>query len=77
MRIVMTAADFDEALDSAKREALKSFDDDIMLVEKFVDTPRYVTVLSVCLKASYAFGEVSVNASILNQHLDICTKSNL
>lgn len=40
MRIVMTAADFDEALDSAMREAKKSFDDDIMLVEKYVETPR-------------------------------------
>ncbi|XP_038049900.1 methylcrotonoyl-CoA carboxylase subunit alpha, mitochondrial-like [Patiria miniata] len=44
MRIVMTAADFDEALESARREALKSFDDDVMLVEKFVDTPRHVEV---------------------------------
>ncbi|XP_033638186.1 methylcrotonoyl-CoA carboxylase subunit alpha, mitochondrial-like [Asterias rubens] len=44
MRIVMTADDFDEALDSARREALKSFDDDVMLVEKFVETPRHVEV---------------------------------
>ncbi len=40
MRIVMTEADFDEALESARREARKSFDDDVMLVEKFVETPR-------------------------------------
>ncbi|XP_072035077.1 methylcrotonoyl-CoA carboxylase subunit alpha, mitochondrial-like isoform X2 [Amphiura filiformis] len=44
MRIVMTESDFDEALESARREALKSFDDDVMLVEKFVQTPRHVEV---------------------------------
>ncbi|XP_041482907.1 methylcrotonoyl-CoA carboxylase subunit alpha, mitochondrial-like [Lytechinus variegatus] len=44
MRIVKTEADFDEALESAMREAKKSFDDDIMLVEKFVETPRHVEV---------------------------------
>lgn len=41
MRIVPTAADFDSALESARNEAKKSFDNDDMLVEKFVETPRY------------------------------------
>ena len=41
MRIVMKPEDFDDALESARRESLKSFNDDNMLVEKFVDTPRY------------------------------------
>lgn len=40
MRIVPTAADFDSALESARNEAKKSFDNDDMLVEKFVETPR-------------------------------------
>ena len=40
MRIVMTPEEFDTALESARRESLKSFNDDNMLVEKFVDTPR-------------------------------------
>ena len=44
MRIVMTPEDFDAALESARRESLKSFNDDNMLVEKFVDTPRYKTL---------------------------------
>ncbi|XP_033118273.1 methylcrotonoyl-CoA carboxylase subunit alpha, mitochondrial-like isoform X3 [Anneissia japonica] len=44
MRVVQSAGDFEEALASARREALKSFDDDIMLVEKFVDNPRHVEV---------------------------------
>ena len=41
MRICLTASEFDEQLESAKREAIKSFGDDIMLIEKFVETPRY------------------------------------
>ncbi|XP_019616440.1 PREDICTED: methylcrotonoyl-CoA carboxylase subunit alpha, mitochondrial-like [Branchiostoma belcheri] len=44
MRIVMTEAEFESQLESAKREALKSFNDEVMLVEKFVDTPRHVEV---------------------------------
>ncbi|ELU18344.1 hypothetical protein CAPTEDRAFT_225318 [Capitella teleta] len=44
MRIAMTAAEFDEQLESAKREAMKSFNDDIMLIEKFIETPRHVEV---------------------------------
>ena len=36
----MTKAEFSDQLESAKREAMKSFNDDIMLVEKFVETPR-------------------------------------
>ena len=45
MRIVMKPEDFDDALESARRESLKSFNDDNMLVEKFVDTPRYLVAL--------------------------------
>ena len=40
MRIVPTAKDFDSALESAKNEARKSFNNDDMLVEKYVETPR-------------------------------------
>lgn len=44
MRIAMTPEDFDEALESAKRESLKAFGDDVMLLEKFVAEPRHVEV---------------------------------
>ncbi|XP_073255198.1 methylcrotonoyl-CoA carboxylase subunit alpha, mitochondrial-like [Porites lutea] len=44
MRIVTSPEEFDAALESARRESLKSFNDDNMLVEKFVDTPRHVEV---------------------------------
>ena len=35
---------FNEALDSAKRESLKSFGNDTVLVEKYITTPRHVEV---------------------------------
>ncbi|XP_069753215.1 methylcrotonoyl-CoA carboxylase subunit alpha, mitochondrial isoform X2 [Narcine bancroftii] len=44
MRIAQTKAEFFEQLESARREAQKSFNDDIMLLEKFVDNPRHVEV---------------------------------
>lgn len=44
MRIAFTPAEFQEQLESARREALKSFNDDVMLVEKFVHRPRHVEV---------------------------------
>ncbi|GAB5576633.1 methylcrotonoyl-CoA carboxylase subunit alpha [Prionailurus iriomotensis] len=44
MRIVRFEEEFQEQLESARREAKKSFNDDAMLIEKFVDTPRHVEV---------------------------------
>ncbi|KAL7867013.1 hypothetical protein AOLI_G00148270 [Acnodon oligacanthus] len=44
MRIVHSEAEFQEQLESARREARKSFNDDVMLVEKFVENPRHVEV---------------------------------
>lgn len=36
MRIVRSECEFKEALESAKRESLKSFKDDRVLVEKYI-----------------------------------------
>ena len=44
MRIALTPDEFQQQLDSARREAIKSFNDDIMLIEKFVQRPRHVEV---------------------------------
>jgi len=44
MRIAMTPEEFDAQLESAKREAMKSFGDEVMLLEKFVVDPRHVEV---------------------------------
>ncbi len=44
MRIVHKESDFLEALESAKRESLKSFSDDNVLVEKYITKPRHIEV---------------------------------
>jgi len=44
MRIVMNEGEFNSSLDSARNESLKAFDDDKMLIEKFVERPRHVEV---------------------------------
>ncbi|XP_066476322.1 methylcrotonoyl-CoA carboxylase subunit alpha, mitochondrial isoform X2 [Tiliqua scincoides] len=44
MRIALSDKEFQEQLESARREAKKSFNDDAMLIEKFVDKPRHVEV---------------------------------
>lgn len=44
MRIAMTADVFAEQLKSAKSEAMNSFGDDVMLVEKYITAPRHIEV---------------------------------
>ncbi|KAK5869551.1 hypothetical protein PBY51_024258 [Eleginops maclovinus] len=57
MRIAPTESDFLEQLESARREARKSFNDDVMLIEKFVEDPRHVEV--------QVFGDMHGNAVYL------------
>ena len=44
MRAVEQAADFDAALASCKREAMNSFSDDAVLIEKYVQRPRHIEI---------------------------------
>merc|ERR1719420_2532386 len=44
MRIALTPEEFEPQLESAKREAMKSFGDEVMLLEKYVKDPRHVEV---------------------------------
>lgn len=44
MRIAMETSEFRTQLESARREAIKAFADDVMLIEKYIDTPRHVEV---------------------------------
>ncbi|ORY59908.1 carbamoyl-phosphate synthase L chain, ATP binding domain-domain-containing protein [Leucosporidium creatinivorum] len=44
MKIVEKAEDFKGQLESAKREAMKGFGDDRVLLEKYLSTPRHVEV---------------------------------
>lgn len=41
MRIVNNPEEFMEMLNSSKRESMKSFGDDRVLVEKYLVTPRF------------------------------------
>src|SRR6478672_8433669 len=44
MRRVDAPKDFDDALDSAKREAASAFGDDRVLIEKYILSPRHIEV---------------------------------
>lgn len=44
MRIVENDNEFQEALDAAKREALKSFGDDKVLIERYITKPRHIEI---------------------------------
>jgi 3-methylcrotonyl-CoA carboxylase alpha subunit len=44
MRRVDAPEQFDDALDSAKREAASSFGDDRVLIEKYINSPRHIEV---------------------------------
>jgi len=48
MRQVWSEAEFDEGLAAAKREAISSFGDDTMLVEKYLTQPRHVEIQVFC-----------------------------
>ncbi len=44
MRKVDAAADFDDALESCQREAASSFGNDVVLLEKWIESPRHIEV---------------------------------
>ncbi|KAI7901609.1 carbamoyl-phosphate synthase L chain, ATP binding domain-containing protein [Cokeromyces recurvatus] len=44
MRIVRSPSEFEEMLESSKRESIKSFGDDKVLVEKYLERPRHIEV---------------------------------
>ena len=48
MRQVWKASEFVDALAAAKREAMSSFNDDLMLVEKYLTGPRHVEIQVFC-----------------------------
>ncbi|XP_075254100.1 methylcrotonoyl-CoA carboxylase subunit alpha, mitochondrial-like isoform X2 [Convolutriloba macropyga] len=48
MRIVQSESEFEAMLESAKSEAKKAFNNDEMLIEKFVVKPRHVEVQVLC-----------------------------
>ncbi len=68
MRQVWSAAEFDEALAAAKREAKNSFGDDRMLVEKYLTRPRHVEIQLFCDKHGNAVYLAERDCSVQRRH---------
>ncbi|KAI9146182.1 carbamoyl-phosphate synthase L chain, ATP binding domain-containing protein [Paraphysoderma sedebokerense] len=71
MRIVESESDFDMMLESAKREAQKSFGDDRVLVEKYLVTPRHVEVQVFADKLGNAVHLFERDCSVQRRHQKI------
>ncbi len=68
MRQVWKADEFEEALNAAKRESLKSFSGDKMLVEKYLTKPRHVEVQVFCDEHGNAIYLADRDCSIQRRH---------
>ena len=68
MRSVFSEAEFESALESAKREAISSFNDDIMLVEKYLLKPRHVEIQIFCDSHNNAVYLFERDCSVQRRH---------
>ena len=68
MRIVEADSDFDEGLAAAKREAMSSFSDDKVLVEKYLRKPRHIEIQVFCDKQGNAVYLFERDCSIQRRH---------
>jgi 3-methylcrotonyl-CoA carboxylase alpha subunit len=68
MRAVEQDAAFEEALAAARREAMASFGDDRMLVEKLLQRPRHVEVQVFCDRSGNALYLAERDCSIQRRH---------
>jgi len=68
MRQVWSGDEFDEALAAAKRESLASFDDDNMLVEKYLTKPRHVEFQVFCDNAGNGIYLAERDCSVQRRH---------
>ena len=59
MRIIRDEKNFKEGLESAKRESIKSFGDDHVIIEKYIEKPRHIEV--------QVFGDKHGNYVFLNE----------
>ncbi|NKB98234.1 MAG: acetyl-CoA carboxylase biotin carboxylase subunit [Pseudomonadales bacterium] len=71
MRQISSEDEFDEGLAAAKREALSSFGDDAMLVEKYLQQPRHVEVQVFCDKQGNGVYLFERDCSIQRRHQKI------
>jgi 3-methylcrotonyl-CoA carboxylase alpha subunit len=75
MRIVMQADEFQQQLDSAKSEARSSFGDDVMLVEKYITTPRHIEVQVFADKHGNCVALGERDCSIQRRHQKVLEES--
>ncbi|KAL8682215.1 MAG: hypothetical protein Q9224_006796, partial [Gallowayella concinna] len=75
MRIAMTVDEFDSQLESAKSEARSSFGDDVMLVEKYITTPRHIEVQVFADKHGNCVALGERDCSIQRRHQKIIEES--
>lgn len=68
MREVWTSEAFDEALATAKRESMNAFNDEIMLVEKFLTQPRHVEIQVFCDQHGDAVYLAERDCSVQRRH---------
>lgn len=71
MRTVWKPNDFFESLEAAKREALNSFGDATMLVEKFLVAPRHVEIQVFCDRHGHGVYLADRDCSIQRRHQKI------
>lgn len=75
MRIVKSPAEFQDQLSSAKSEARNSFDDDVMLVEKYITKPRHIEVQVFADKYGNCVALGERDCSIQRRHQKILEES--
>ncbi|KAF2764024.1 3-methylcrotonyl-CoA carboxylase subunit alpha [Teratosphaeria nubilosa] len=75
MRIVTAPEEFQQQLDSAKSEARSSFGDDVMLVEKYITTPRHIEVQVFADQHGNALALGERDCSIQRRHQKILEES--
>ncbi|RUO58568.1 acetyl/propionyl/methylcrotonyl-CoA carboxylase subunit alpha [Pseudidiomarina insulisalsae] len=68
MRVVESAKQFNEALQSAKREAKAAFGNDKMLVEKYITRPRHVEIQVFCDEHGNAVYLAERDCSVQRRH---------
>lgn len=71
MRIAMTEQEFLDKLESAKSEGRNSFGDDVMLVEKYIATPRHIEVQVFADKHGNAVALGERDCSLQRRHQKI------
>lgn len=75
MRIVQSAGEFSDMLSSARREAMNSFGNDEVLVEKYITTPRHIEVQVFADKYGNSLALGERDCSIQRRHQKILEES--